>query len=147
MKIAYIIIMDFLLGCLLVSLEFFGFSARLHQLENTTEEMWKESFLIGAIIGIFFASCMSLLWYACAEWVFIKIDNSQDVEGKRKWWVIFLFVSAAGSAACAFLFLESGSTSIFPWFALNGFLCYYLPTLLFSPSVFKFIPWGAARIR
>lgn len=146
MKPVYIIGLTVSFGGLLVLVEFLGFSATLPQLQgNITIEAWRESFLIGAGIGVGIAGAVSLLWYGYAKWTSSKIDNFQDTEGKRKIWVLLLFFSIVGSAVCA-LIVKSGSIFIYPVFALNGGLCYYLSTLLCSPSAFRYIPWGASRI-
>ena len=125
-------------------------SANLPQLpEGITIEQWETGFTTWALGGVGIAGLASLLWYGLAQSVF-KINSPEDAKGKSFAWGLLFLLSVIGAIAASAIFavqVESGGFSVHLFFVLNGGLCYYLSTLLFSPSRFKYIPWGAAQIR
>ena len=125
-------------------------SANLPQLpEDVTIEQWKTSFSSWAVGGVGIAGVASLLWYGLAQWGF-KINNPQNTRGKSLIWGLLFLFSIIGAIALGAIFttqVKSGGGAVYLCFIVNGFLCYYVSTLLFSPAVFKYIPWGAAQIR
>ena len=114
---------------------------------DITMEQWKTSFQHWAKIGVYFAGGASLLWYVFAQWVF-KI-NSPQTAGKQLAWAFF-FVFPIGAIVVGAFSIERAESSLlgpYGFLAMNGLLCYYLATLLFSPSSFKYAPPGASQIR
>lgn len=109
---------------------------------------WMTSFKKWASICIACAGVASLLWYILAQWVF-KINRWEDTGGKRPiWLLLFLIPIIMTVISCIFIEpTESSQWLIYLFFFLNGLIPYYLITLLFSPSSFKYIPIGAKGIR
>lgn len=108
---------------------------------------WISSFQKWAILCVVIAGLASLFWYVWAQWGF-KI-NRREGHGKRLLWVL-LFVVPIIIIIVSCIYVEEAKNS--PWlaylfFALNGLLPYYLTTLLFSPSSFKYAPFGAKLLR
>ena len=124
--------------------------ANLPQLPDDVKiEQWETRFTSCALAGVVFAGVMSFLWYVLAQWKY-KINDPQATKGKRASWVRFLVLSVGSVIAISVIFtliVKRGTILAYLFFFLNGSLCYYLSTLLFSPSSFKYIPWGAAQIR
>lgn len=114
---------------------------------NLTMGEWKESFKTWAFVCVGTAAAASFLWYIFAQKVF-NINNRKSV-GKRVIWTLLSLFPAAAIAASVILVerTESSLKWVYLLFALNGLLPYYLATLLFSPSSFKYTPIGAKGIR
>ena len=150
MKILGIAVIIVIFCLIVVLVELPSLSANLPQLpEGITIEQWETSFTTWALGGVSIAGLASLLWYGLAEWGF-KINNPEDAKGKSLTWGLLFLLAVIGAIAASALFtaqVESGGFSVHLLFVLNGVFCYYLPTVLFSPSSFKYIPWGAAQIR
>ena len=148
--ISGIVVIIVIFSSIVVLVELPWLSANLPQLpEGVTIEQWKTSFSSWALGGVGVAGVASLLWYGLAQWRF-KINNPKDAKGKGLIWGLLFLFSIIGAIALSAMFttqVKNGSTSAFLCFIVNGSLCYYLSTLLFSPVVFKYIPWGAAQIR
>ena len=147
--IVCIVLIAVIFHLIVVFVELPFLSANLPQLENITIEQWETSFSSWALGGVYLAGVASLLWYVLAQWSF-KINHPENAKGKGTIWGLLFLISVVGVIAASFIFtmqVKSGGVAVHLLFFLNGVGCYYLSTLLFSPPVFKFIPWGAARIR
>lgn len=108
---------------------------------------WLDSFKFWANWGITSSAGAVLLWYLIAQWGF-KINHWSE-SGKRVIWGLF-FILPVIVIILGFVFTRQAQE--FGWLAylfyiLNGLLCYYLATVLFSPSSFKYAPLGADKIR
>lgn len=109
---------------------------------------WISSFQEWAILCVVSAGLASLLWYILAQWVF-TIKNGGEGAGKRIVWVL-LFLAPIIIIIVSCIYVEEAKSSLwlaYLLFALNGLLPYYLTTLLFSPSSFKYAPFGAKLLR
>lgn len=99
--------------------------------------------------GIGITSFGILLWYILAQWVF-KVDDYKK-SGKRNWWITFFLFPITGVIISLLILVVSPIQSGFFWVVLFSILvpilCYWITTLLFSPSSFKYTPWGASKIR
>lgn len=103
-------------------------------------EQWKASFQTSAFICIGAALTASLLWYGLAQWVF-KINKSGSARKRLIWGLLFLLpIGAAILGVLSTMPVESGFTLGYVFFFIDGVFCYWLATLLFSPSSFKYTP-------
>lgn len=111
-------------------------------------EQWKASFQRWAFVCVGTAGFASLLWYGLAQWTF-KIKRWKDA-GKRSWWIVLFFLPFL-AIILSVIFVERAQSGLrleqCIFFLINGLLSYYLATLLFSPSSFKFTPVGAKHVR
>jgi hypothetical protein len=113
---------------------------------DTTIEQWKADFQIWALGLVVVAGMTIVLWYVLAQ-RFFKIEKPQSTEKRWIWILFFLLPIISVIVAGVFFAGRAESRFVLPFFVLNGVGPYYLATLLFSPSSFKYIPWGASRIR
>ena len=109
---------------------------------------WIKSFQNWASLCVVSAAISSILWFMLAQWGF-KIDRWEDTEGKRPiWCLLFLVPIIVVIVSCIFIKqTESSLLLVYCFFLLNGLAPYYISTLLFSPSAFKYIPVGAKVFR
>ncbi|MBI1923904.1 hypothetical protein HYR99_06600 [Candidatus Poribacteria bacterium] len=115
---------------------------------NVQLDQWLDNFERWAIVGIIMAGIASLLWYIFAQWVF-KI-NHWGKSGKRGVWLLLLILPPVVAIILGFIFTQKAQAGAWPaylFYILNGTLCYYLATALFSPSSFKYTPWGTSKFR
>lgn len=119
------------------------------ELPETDLEEWKASFQYWARIVV--AAClMSIIWYILARWCF-KVNKIKDA-GKRLWWGLFALIPIIAAILGGVIGIAEAKASLglylsYLFFGLNVVVCYYLSTLLFSPSSFKYTPLGASAIR
>lgn len=109
---------------------------------------WEASFQKWLSVCVICAGAASILWYVFAQWVF-KINRWEDT-GKRTTWIVFYFVLPFVACILSGIFVkktESSLTGVYLFFFLTGVIQYYITTVLFSPSSFKFTPIGAKYIR
>lgn len=110
---------------------------------------WKASFEEWARYAAGFACLMSIIWYILGQWCF-KLNKVKDA-GKRLWWALLGLVAIAFIIVAGMRLAQAesgpGLYLAYLFFVLNAFVCYYLLTLLFSPSSFKYTPVGASAIR
>ena len=114
---------------------------------NVQLDQWLGSFWLWAIVGIVTAGVASLLWYILAQWVF-KIKQWAK-SGRRGIWLLLILLPAV-AIILGFVFTKKAQAGAWPaylFYVLNGLLCYYLATALFSPSSFKYTPWGTSKFR
>ena len=120
-------------------------SADLPELPDDMDRKdWEGDFTLCLSIGVGFSLLASVLWYGFAQWRF-KINNPEDAKGKRKFWVLLFIISGIATIVAIVFFtmlVKSGDVRVYALFVFIGpLLCYYLPTRLFSPTRFKYIPW------
>ena len=145
--ILLIIIITAVFFFLIVRVESYFFDRFPPQLPaGITMEQWKASFEHWAKIGVYVAGGASLLWYVVAQ-LLLKVNKSQNA-GKRWIWAVF-FLFPIGAIVVGIFFVERAENMFWTnlFFIVNGLLGYYLATLLFSPSSFKYTPLGASQIR
>ncbi len=109
---------------------------------------WKASFQLWISVCVGCAGAASLLWYVLAQWIF-KINRWKDTGKRSTWiWLYLLLPFVAFIISAIFVKrVESSLTWIYLFFFLTGLFHYYIATVLFSPSSFKFTPLGAKYIR
>ncbi len=108
---------------------------------------WISQFSMLGLIGLIVAWISSVLWYTTAEW-FLKINSSKRSGGRIIWYIIFLMpIITAGVT----IFLIPGAQNGYIFSVILQFvnitMSYYLATVFFSPSAFKFTPLGAKFLR
>lgn len=115
-----------------------------------TIEKWIPGFQEFATYGIIVAWLSAQIWYALAQWVF-KVNKFSEA-GKRIVWGLLAFL--AFLPVVVFSIIQSIESPvqegfIFPplIYLLNFIITFYLPTLLFSPSSFKYSPILAKSVR
>jgi hypothetical protein len=115
---------------------------------NLTLDEWRESFKFWAWIGFVVAAGAAVLWFIWAQWG-ISLNYWGNVKNKRWTWLLIV-VFPLGAVMLGYLrtptvqdrgYLATG------FYLLNNVVLYYLLTLLFSPSSFKYTPLGAAAVR
>ncbi len=109
------------------------------QAGNTAEE-WLDGFRPLALIVIAAAWLFAVLWYVLAQWC-MKV-NYYNQAGKRPIWFLCFAVPIL-AIVVTILFIpkaEEGVYFAYIFQFLNGVLIYYLSTLWFSPSSFKYTP-------
>ncbi|MGD2087184.1 MAG: hypothetical protein PVH61_13455 [Candidatus Aminicenantes bacterium] len=144
-------ITGFSIGCLI--LLFFAEEIWVYNMVNPldgTIEQWIPEFKQYAIYSIIWAYLCAMIWYAAAKWGMKVNEFSQS--GKRYvWWlftvlallpvVIFSIMQAIQSP------LQEGMVVPPFIYFLNFIITFYLPTLFFSPSSFKYAPVPAKFFR
>jgi len=114
---------------------------------GVTIGQWLDDFKYWAVLGITMAGVASLLWYVLAQWGFKVNKWTQTNKGRPTWLLFFLLPIAF--AIWGIIKLKTpgqGAWLAYLCFSVNGLLCYYFPTALFSPSAFKYAPLGARLI-
>jgi hypothetical protein len=115
---------------------------------SITLDEWREMFHRLAVVGISVSLFMALLWYVMGQWVFSL--NYWNVAGKRwVWWgllVLSLLLGVVPGGVLTPRVQEWGYLAPL-FYLLNSLLVYYLGTLFFSPSSFKYTPVGAVAAR
>lgn len=142
-------------GIFIITIIFFGvIHVELIFLQTYTPELdrvetgeWLSNFQISAFICLIAALVASLLWYALTQWVF-KINNSRDA-GKRLIWGLLSLLPIVAVIPGVFwtASAKTGLTLVYLFFLGDGVGTYWIATLLFSPSAFKYTPLGAQVFR
>ena len=116
--------------------------------EGVNMEQWMASFQAWAFVCLGTAGFASLLWYFLAQRIF-KINRWEDTAGKRPIWLLLSLLPAIAIVVSCICVERADSDLIvvYLFFIWNGLMPYYLATLLFSPSAFKYTPAGAKQIR
>jgi len=115
--------------------------------DGTMIEDWLSEFQKWAIIVIVVSGLTSLFWYIMAQFAF-HVDSWKESDKRGFWGVLILAPVIA--VIVAVLFTQGPKTGgwlVYLLYGLNGLLCYYLSTVLFSPPSFKYTPWGATKLR
>lgn len=116
-------------------------------LAGVTIDQWIEKFRSLAVIGIGVSWLSALLWYVTAQWS-IKVNNFKE-SGKRIMWLLFFLFPVLTVVVIILLLPQAQEGSYICYFLqfINGFLSFYLSTLFFSPSSFKYTPPLAKYLR
>lgn len=110
-------------------------------------EAWIADFRKLALIGIGTAWATSIIWYMIAQWGF-KVNTTKGTTARHVWFLLFLFpVVAVVISILLTPQVRVGNWVPIVFHLINGILSYYLATVLFSPSAFKFTPPGAKLFR
>jgi hypothetical protein len=115
---------------------------------NMTLDAWRESFRYWAQIGIAIAAIAALTWFVLGQW-FTNMNYWATANKKRTAWLGLFLV--AGLAVIPGLVLtptaQEWGRLAWAFYILNNLGLYYLATVLFSPSSFKYVPWLSMRVR
>ena len=109
---------------------------------------WLDDFKFWATVILASAAFASFLWYAIFQWG-IKVNDRSSVSGKRVIWCLF-FLIPISLIILGFIFTRQAQGRgwvAYLFYILNGIVCYFLPTALFSPLSFKYTPVWAAKLR
>lgn len=116
---------------------------------NITLDAWREVFRNWAMLGIGIALAAALFWFVLGQWGF-SMNQWKTANNKRWAWWGGLFVVAILAAAPGYYFtptVQEGGRLTLLFYLANNVLVYYVGTLLFSPSSFKYMPLGATSVR
>jgi hypothetical protein len=114
---------------------------------NITLDEWRKSFRDWAMLGIGVALVAALMWYALGQWGF-RLNRWVNA-GKRGVWAL-MFVLPLGAFVAAYLLtppVQEGDILATVFYLVNNVAVYYLATVWFSPSSFKYTPVGATVLR
>jgi hypothetical protein len=116
-------------------------------LAGVTINQWIEKFRHLALIGIGIAWASALFWYVSGQWM-IKVNNYKE-GSKRVIWALFFLFPVLTIVVTILLLPQAQEGSFISYFllGLNGVLSYYLGTVGFSPSSFKYTPPLAKILR
>lgn len=108
--------------------------------EGLAAEEWTDDFKDYAMIVSIVAGVTSLLWFFLGILLF-KVD-SQPKAYMRPVWFLLLILQCIPIAWAMIRtkFPSAGWEYAYPFYVLNGILCYYFATGLYSPVSFKYIP-------
>jgi hypothetical protein len=90
----------------------------------------------------------SLIWYISALF-FLKVETHQD-GNKRIFWLVCGLGAVVSCSLVGFDVVErpdEGTMSHYALFPLNSLVPFYISTVFSTPRTFKYIPWGARRLR
>ncbi len=115
--------------------------------KDLTIDQWMDSFQTWAYVCVGAAVIAIILWYLFSQTVFKTIHEKPS--GKRWLWGLLFFLPTCAVAISFYFIEETESEPLLAYlcFVVNGFLLYYLATLLFSPTSVKFTPLGSMKIR
>jgi hypothetical protein len=145
-----------LIGCVIAAV-FFGLVASVERpiMEyyinpqlDTSIDTWIDDFMMASVVNAWVSFAGILTWYVLALFVF-RVTNPANANKRIQW----LLIGVITIAICGFLGgsqldrPQDGNVWPYVLFPLNSFLMYYISTLLFSPSSFKYTPYLASYIR
>jgi hypothetical protein len=140
-----------LVAFLFVVITIYGEDPLLDSLASTGPDIslddWRQVFRQWATFGILVAWLAALLWYAMGQWSFSL--NSWAKSGKRTIWLLMLLLPL-GAWVTGFLLtppVQEGALWAYVFYMVNNLAVYYLATLWFSPSSFKYTPILAMTLR
>jgi hypothetical protein len=107
---------------------------------GVTIDQWIEAFRKLALIGISVAWTSAVLWYVTAQWG-MKVNFFKNA-GKRTIWFLYFLLPVLAAVVIILLHPQSqeGAWISYALQFINGILSYYLSTVWFSPSAFKYTP-------
>ncbi len=114
---------------------------------NVKLEDWLESFKWWGTAGITASWASSLLWYVQGQWLF-KVNDWRRANNRPVW--VVMFFAPVVVVILGILFTEQaqeGAILAYIFYAVNWVICFYLATVFFSPSAFKYDPLGAKFLR
>jgi len=103
-------------------------------------DQWLDDFRLLGLIGLGVAWVSALLWYILAQWC-MKVNQSSQA-GKRPIWFLCFALPVLTIVVTILLTPRAleGEYIAYIFQFINGTLSYYLSTLWFSPSAFKYTP-------
>lgn len=110
-------------------------------------DAWREVFRYWATFGCLVALVAALLWYMLGQWG-ISLNSWRNA-GKRMVWLSMLILPV-GAAIAGWLLTPPAQEWAFlatVFYLVNNLAVYYVGTLCFSPSSFKYTPLGATTLR
>ncbi len=115
---------------------------------DITLDAWRELFRHWAQFGIGAALVAAMFWFLLGQWVF-GMNRWTNANKKRTVWLALLVLSALAIVPGVVLTPAGQEWGRLAWacYLANNLGLYYLATLLFSPSSFKYVPWLATRLR
>ncbi len=110
--------------------------------EITLDE-WRDLFSYWAAIGIIISVSAALLWFALGQWVF-SMNRWTTANNKRSVWLMLGAVALAAAVPGILMMpaVQEGGRLAWPLYLINNLVVFYLSTLIFSPSSFKYTPLG-----
>lgn len=129
---------------------YFGVASESQWLESLvitgpeiTLDEWRVLFSYWAGIGIAISVVAALLWFVLGQWVF-SMNRWSTANNKRNVWLMLGAVALAAALPGILLMpaVQEGGRIAWPFYLLNNIGVFYLSTLIFSPSSFKYAPLG-----
>lgn len=114
---------------------------------DLTLDAWREVFRLWAQVGIGVSLLAALLWFGFGQ--LSSMNRWSNANRKRVVWLGFFLVAAAGVIPGMIFTPTVQEWGGLAWagYIANNLSLYYLATLLFSPSSFKYVPWFSIRLR
>jgi hypothetical protein len=115
---------------------------------NILMDDWRQLFRYWAISGILVAVLAALIWYVWGQWA-VNLNDWTKANKKRIVWLLFLLLPC-GAFVTAWLLtppVQEGAIFVTAFYLANNLAAYFLATIFFSPSSFKYTPWGAVALR
>lgn len=114
---------------------------------DLTLDMWHESFLNWSYVGLAIATLAALFWLWWGK--LSNLNNWRKADNKRIVWFVFLVVSALAALPGVFLTpaVQEGGRLAGAFYFTNNLALFYLSTLCFSASSFKYVPPLAMLVR
>lgn len=111
---------------------------------------WLGTFEFWAIWGVIVALVAAFFWYFLGQWIF-KLNYWNNANKNKRWiWVGLLI----GSLLLAVVPSDLRTPDVQEWnrlatvlYGANTLFVYYVVTLFWSPSSFKYMPVGAVTLR
>jgi hypothetical protein len=116
---------------------------------DITLDAWRDLFKDWAKLGVVVALFAAFLWYAQGQWFFI-LNNLTNANKKKRWvWLALLGVALLAAVPGDLLTprVQEWGRLATVFYVANNFLAYYVVTLVWSPSSFKYMPLGATTLR
>jgi hypothetical protein len=91
---------------------------------------------------------VALVWLVLGKW-FFNMNNWRRADNKRLVWFVFFVVSALAALPGIFLTpaVQEGGRLAYAFYFINDLALFYVSTLCFSASSFKYAPPLAALVR
>ena len=115
---------------------------------GTPLDIWVDDFVISAQWGAGITAALVVIWYVLGQWV-LKVTSWEN-GGKRVLWALFGIAAIAVSLGIGLYMTErtqGGGELAWFFYLLNPILLYYLATLFFSPTAYKYTAPLAVYIR
>jgi hypothetical protein len=108
---------------------------------------WLQVFSEQAMLGIFGSLIAAILWYVLGAFVF-RINSLQQAQ-RIHYWFLFLLIPIGLTVYNSYFMSPAKENSwlAYLFYFANNLLTYYLATVLFSPSSFKYTPPLATVLR
>lgn len=115
---------------------------------DITVDVWRESFRLWAITGIAISTLAAWAWLVLGKLKF-NMNDWSNANRKRIVWFILLVVSALAAVPGILLTptVQEGRGLALMFYVVNNLALFYLSTLCFSASSFKYTPPFAMVVR